>query len=116
MGAADPVGAHCPLTTLVHCASALRPVAPLHVPPGHGVGADEPSLAQYDATEHGLQEVALVTFWYSPGLHGTQLPRPLVLAAEPGLHALGCVAPVVQAEPGGHSVQLSFDARPSAAP
>ena len=62
MGAADPVGAHCPLTTLVHCAFAMRPVVLLHVPPGHGVGADEPSLAQYDATEHGLQAVALVSF------------------------------------------------------
>ena len=62
MGAEEPVGAHSPLTTLVHCAFAMRPVMPLHVPPGHGVGADEPSPAQYDATEHGLQLVALVSF------------------------------------------------------
>jgi hypothetical protein len=40
----------------------MRPVALLHVPPGHGVGADEPSPAQYDAIEHGLQAVALVSF------------------------------------------------------
>ena len=110
------MGAHWPLITLVHCASAIRPVAPLHVPPGHGVGADEPSPAQNDAIEHGLQAVALVAFWYSPGLHGTQLPRPLVLAAEPGLHGFGCVAPVVHACPSRHRVQSPFDVRASAAP
>ena len=62
MGAEEAVGAHWPLTTLMHCTCAMRPVRSLHVPPGHGVGADEPSPAQYDATEHGLQLVALVTF------------------------------------------------------
>ena len=108
------MGAHCPLTTLVHCACALRPVRSLHVPPGHGVGADEPSPAQYDAIEHGLQLVALVAFWNSPDWHGTQLPRPLTLAAEPGLHGVGCVAPVVQAEPGGHSWQSEGAALPLA--
>ena len=108
--------AHWPLTTLVHCTSDMSPVRSLHVPPGHGVGADDPSPAQKDANEHGLQLVALVVSWYSPGRHGTQLPRPLALAAEPGLHGLGSSAPVLHAEPAGHMVHSSLDARPATAP
>ena len=63
MGNAEPVGAHCPLTTLVHCTTASNPVVLLQVPPGQGVAALEPSPLQYEAIGHGLQPVELVAFW-----------------------------------------------------
>ena len=49
MAACEPVGAHSPLTTFVHCCSLLRPVLLLHLPAGHGVGALAPSPLQKEA-------------------------------------------------------------------
>ena len=89
---------------------------PLHVPPGQGVAALEPSPAQKWATGHGSHRVALDAFWNSPGEHGTQLARPLSLAAEPGLHGLGVDTPVEHADPGGHVLQSSGLVRPCEAP
>ena len=81
----------------------VSPVTPDQVPPGHGVGAEPPSPAQYEAIAQARHAVAPLLFWNRPGLQGAQLSDRLAGAAEPGLHGFGAVAPVEQAAPAGHS-------------
>ena len=106
-GALDPVGAHSPCFTLTHSASLARPVLPLHVPPGQGVGALEPAVPQYEAMEQAQQAVAPVPFWKPPGKQPMHEAWPFAGCAVPGLHGVGSTAPVAHEAPGGHSRQSS---------
>ena len=90
----------------MHCAADPRPAALLKLPSRHGSAADAPSV-QYAPAKQPTHAVCPGCSWNVPAAHLAQLPCSAAGCTVPGLHSVGCAAPVLQKAPAGHATQSS---------
>ena len=75
-------------------------------PDGHGSAADAPA-SQYEPATHSKHAVSPGPCWYLPATHLAHVPCSVAGCTVPGLHAVGCAAPVEQNEPAGQPMHSS---------
>ena len=115
LGSSEPVEQNEPSGHVVHCSALPRPRVLLKVPSKHGKAAEAPG-GQKDPGVQTVHAVPPLLFWYEPASHEGQKLCPVAGCAVPGVHSVGCWAPVAHDAPVAHVAHSTSARRPVALP